>query len=290
MDKHEANFQCKDLGVDDVVQCRHWLARISQAELKKIGCSYLFSWLLFIFCGSFLSLVHSSLLLWSLEMSPPKVSLAGKSIDKPAFDEIMPEKTDLVEFPAVINVETERRAWNLRQQRKKQRCRRIVCGALIVIIVAVAALGTMLLVLHFRHHQRKHGECRRRGLLETVDHENQLIYSKHEHDLNSQAPDIKVLHNYDRGLIAYKDMDNNKCYIDRLDETFEDDYECWQLDEKSEHGVSKTLKIISGPIELDVLKHIGDIHITAHCENAVSVWVMEIDIQEKTTERNVIKI
>ncbi|KAI8772998.1 hypothetical protein BgiBS90_026477 [Biomphalaria glabrata] len=228
-------------------------------------------------------------------MSPPKVSLAGKEykdhLEKPVFDEILPEKKEASDFPPVINVQTERRAWSLRQQRKHQRCRRIACGALIVIGVAVAALGTMLLVLHFRH-QRKSWECRRNGLPETVkvDEDNKLIFAKQYHDDSSNTRAMEVLHEYDRGLIAYKDIENNTCYIDRLDEEFEDGYERWQLYEKNEHNERKYLKVISGPIEIDVIRHIGDIHITAHCENAVSVWVMEIDIQEVATDMEIINI
>ncbi|CAL1539879.1 unnamed protein product [Lymnaea stagnalis] len=225
-------------------------------------------------------------------MSPPKVSLSGKEPLKAVNDEVLPEKGDGLEFPSVINIETDRRVITLRQQRKQRRCRRIVCGAALVIIVAVAALATMLLVLHFRHNHRKSWECRRRGVPETVqvDHENQLIYAKHDHDKDSNTRALDVLHEYDRGLIAFRDNDNNMCYIDRLDETFEEGYQRWESYEASEHNETRALKVISGKIELEVMQRVCDIHIYSHCENAMSVWAMEIDIKEVTKEMKVILV
>ncbi len=225
-------------------------------------------------------------------MSPPKVSLSNKESQKPIVtEEVLPERGDGVEFPTVITFETERRARNLRMLHKQRKCRRIVCGVTLVIIVAVAALATMALVLHFRRHHRKAWECRSNGLpvSVSVDHENQLIYAKHDHDQNSQTTAMEILHEYDRGLVAYKDVDNSTCYIDRLNETFEDGYERWQAYEAVENTDRKVLQVLQ-PIEIEVVEHITDIHIYSHCEKANSFWVKEIEITQVSKEMNVFYI
>jgi len=227
-------------------------------------------------------------------MSPPKVNLAGKEPLHTVSDEALPEKGDGLEFPAVINVETDRRAQSHRRDCKKQRARRVACGIALVVIVAVAALGTMALVHRLRRHHRKNWTCRygNNKMPEhvNVDHMNKLISVQHDQDQDTQTNAMEILHEYNRGMVAYKDVDRKVCYIDRLDETFEEGYERWESYEKTDRTDKKALRVISQPIEVDVVKHVMDVHIYAHCTDAKSVWVMEIEETEVTADMEVIYV
>jgi len=160
--------------------------------------------------------------------------------------------------------------------------------------VAVAALGTMALVHRLRKHHRKHMSCRYGDsrLPENVDLDemNKLIKVHHDHDEDSHTNAMEMLHEYNRQMVAYKDVDKKVCYIDRLDETFEEGYERWESYEKNDRTDRHVLKVISKPIEVDVVRHVMDVHITAHCSDSKSVWVMEIEEKEVTTEMEVVYV
>jgi len=223
-------------------------------------------------------------------MSPPKVSLAGKGQKPVVVGSDEAELPAVNETPAVINVERCGRVG--RQQWQRRRTRHVICGVAFVIIVAVAALGTMAMVHRMRRHHRKHwsvcyGQKRLNENVD-VDHNNKLITVQHDHDDEAKTPAVEILHEYGRGMVAYKDVDKKVCYIDRLDETFETGYERWEAYEATDRKDPKTLKVIGKPIEVEVLQHICDIHITAHCADAKSVWVMEIEEKEVTTQMEVV--
>jgi len=227
-------------------------------------------------------------------MSPPKVNLSGKEPLHNVSDEPLPEKQGPLDIPAVVTVETDRRV-QLRRECQRQRARRVICGAAMVIIVAVAALGTMALVHRLRRHHRKYWSCRNRNtnLPEhvNVDHHNQLIRVSHDHDDNTKTNAMEILHEYNRKMVAYKDLDKKVCYIDRLDETFEAGYERWQSYEKDDHKDKKVLRVLSKqPIEVDVIQHVMDVHITEHCRDSRSVWVEEIEEKQVTTQMEIIRV
>jgi len=229
-------------------------------------------------------------------MSPPKVNLAGKEPlqNVTVSNENLPEKSDGLEFPAVITVESNRRI-QVDRQEQRQRARRLMCGIAMLIIVTVAAFGTMALVHRLRRYNRKHWSCKygKNQLPEhvEVDHHNRLIHVHHDHDENSKTPAIEILHEYNRKMVAYKDVEKKICYIDRLDETFETGYEKWESYEKSNREDQKTLKVISDKkIEAVVIKHVLDEHIWLHCQDSVSKWVMEIEEKEVTSEMEIIRV
>ncbi|CAG5115213.1 unnamed protein product [Candidula unifasciata] len=143
-----------------------------------------------------------------------------------------------------------------------------------------------------RRHHRLDWKCLAYKGLPTnvhVDSDNQLIHASHDHDADTDTNSMNILHEYNRHLVAYKDVDSSTCYIDRLDETFEEGYQRWRSYEEGRNS-SQALKVISQSIEVEVLQHIGDIHIYAHCQNAQSFWVKEIDIREVTTEMRVVYV
>jgi len=228
-------------------------------------------------------------------MSPPTVKLAGKEPLQNVSDEPLPGKGDDLEFPAVITVETNQRANTHRVEYQRQRVRRLMCGVALLIVFSVAAFGTMALVHRMRRHHRKHWSCSygRKHLPEhvKVDHDNQLIRVHHDHDKDTQTNAMEILHEYNRRMVAYKDVDAKRCYIDRLDETFEAGYEKWESYEKTNRDDQKTLRVISKqPIEIDVVTHVLDIHITEHCRDSTSVWVQEIDEKEVTRDMEIIRV
>lgn len=225
-------------------------------------------------------------------MSPPKVSLSGKDSTKSATDEFLSDKGDGTEFPSVIIVETEHRASSFRQQIRRQRYRRVIVGVTVVIMVSVAALLalTIVNVLHRRHHKTWTVKSSSGVPTKvTVDENKNLIHAAHDYDTLSQTSRFEILHEYGRKLIAYKDMKNLTCYIDRLDESFQDGYERYQSykDVSNDH---QALKVISEPIEVEVLEHIGYIHIFGHCQNAQSYWVMEVEGEEVTTAMRIVYV
>ncbi|GFO42106.1 hypothetical protein PoB_006861100 [Plakobranchus ocellatus] len=227
-------------------------------------------------------------------MAPPKVTLASKTpVEEPVVSETLPEeKKDKLDVAAINVCVPEAGSRFIRARQARQQRHRVMCGIAVIIIVVIAILGTMALVHRLkRHHHRRRMECRygKNKLPEhvKVDHDNHLIYAKHDHDRMEETPALHLLHEYDRRLIAYKDEDKNICYIDRLDETFEDGYARWLTYERHGRSSGKMLAQVSPvPIQKEVLMHVGDIHIYAHCENATSFWFMEI--HERTEQKAVI--
>lgn len=231
-------------------------------------------------------------------MSPPKVNLATKqplqNVD--LSDEGTQEKSDPLAMPVVVAVDTLPRVTPNYQseQWRRQRARRMVVGVAMIIIVTVAALGTMALVHKLRRHHRRHWTCSgprdyRMPEHVSVDHANRLITVKHDHDDNLKTNAMEILHEYNRQMVAYKDVDKKVCYIDRLDETFETGYERWESYEKSKRP-DRTLRVISQPIEVDVVKHVMDIHITEHCSDSKSMWVMEIEETQVTADMEIVRV
>jgi len=97
-------------------------------------------------------------------------------------------------------------------------------------------------------------------------------------------------HEYNRKMVAYKDVDMKKCYIDRLDETFETGYQRWEAYEKTDRTDGKILREISQPIQEEVVQHVLDIHIWEHCKDSKTVWVTEIEEKEITTDMKIIRV
>jgi len=230
-------------------------------------------------------------------MSPPRVNLAGKEPLQNVLvsDEPLPEKSDGLEFPAVITVETNNRRVQLDRQEQRQRARRLLCGVAMLIIVTVAAFGTMALVHRLRRYHRKHWSCKYgKSQLPAhvkVDHDNHLIHVAHDHDENLKTPAIEILHEYNRKMVAYKDVQRKICYIDRLDETFETGYQKWESYEKTNSEDGKILKVIGDKkIEAIVVQHVLDEHIELHCHDSVSKWVMEIEEKEVTSEMEIVRL
>uniref|UniRef100_A0A0B7ANG3 BRICHOS domain-containing protein n=1 Tax=Arion vulgaris TaxID=1028688 RepID=A0A0B7ANG3_9EUPU len=239
-------------------------------------------------------------------MSPPTVSLARKEPLKSTFDDVfLAEKENGVEAPAVITLDTDRRARNLRQAKKQKRCRFIFCAVSMVIILGLAAALTVTLmkVLHRHRHTWKVEDTAGQTMHVNVDDHNNLIHASHDNSNSGNSNNdnsnngnsnqnhvvvIEILHEYKRQLIAYRDVKNQTCYIDRMTETFADGLARWQSYEK-EGRAPRALKVISDkPIEVEVLKHIGDVHIYAHCKSGNSYWVMEYEETEVTTVTKVV--
>jgi len=226
------------------------------------------------------------------------VTLASKEpLKNVVSDEKLPEKWDNLDLgpaPAVVTVESShRRVLGQRQQCQRQRTRRMACGIFLIIFVAMAALGTMALVHRLRRHHRHRWSCGGKyGKLPEhvqVDHKNRLIHVKHDHDSNANTNAMEILHEYNRGMVAYKDTEAKICYIDRLDETFESGYERWESYERTGRD-AKTLKVISQPIQIEVVHHVLDKHITLHCQDSEAKWVMEIDEKDVTNTMEVIHV
>lgn len=234
-------------------------------------------------------------------MSPPQVNLAVK--DTPpapsVSEEELQDKDECVEkfgpleLPAVVGLEAGPAPNVTRLQRQK--ARRLLCCVGLILVMVVATIGTMALVHRLNRHSRKHWSCRygKNRLPEhvKVDHQNHLIRVHHDHDKDTHTPAIEILHEYNRGLVVYKDTDKKICYIDRLDETFVNGYKRWEAYEKTDRTESRYLRVISvQPIEVEVMRHVMDVHVTAHCHDSQRYWVMEVDQKQVTEEMRVIKI
>merc|ERR1711963_1095325 len=207
-----------------------------------------------------------SIYLWSVEtlcqrskMVLPQVNLSAKEpLENVVLsDEPLPGKDGTLEFPAIVTATPAPRV-TTRQRRPCNRTRRIVTTVSLLVMV-------------------------------TVDHDNQLIHVKHEQDQQNALPTMEVLHEYNRRMVAYKNVDKKVCYIDRLDETFSQGYERWEAYENKARD-EKTMRVISKvPIEQIVVKHVLDVHIEEHCRDASHFWVMEINEQEITQDMEIVR-
>ncbi|BFZ09852.1 hypothetical protein BsWGS_12891 [Bradybaena similaris] len=226
-------------------------------------------------------------------MAPPMVTLAKKEPLKLVFDELpLDNKEDGTDGPAVITIDAEQRARRFRQQKKQKKCRLVVGFLTLMIIIGVATALTFTLVKLLHKHHRSFTVPEKNGQETNVDVDdaNQLIHAHHHHQTDQGETVVySILHEYYRQMIAYRVVNNSVCYIDRLDETFEVGYARWEAYQNGCRD-SKTLKVIGKPIEVEVLRHIGDIHIYAHCQNGTSYWAMEIKETEVTTEMRVVYV
>merc|ERR1711963_284065 len=227
------------------------------------------------------------------KMVLPQVNLSAKEpLENVVLsDEPLPGKDGTLEFPAIVTATPAPRV-TTRQRRPCNRTRRIVTTVSLLVMVAVVATVGMMMAKHMRH-RRKHMHCKygRHNLPEhvTVDHDNQLIHVKHEQDQQNALPTMEVLHEYNRRMVAYKNVDKKVCYIDRLDETFSQGYERWEAYENKARD-EKTMRVISKvPIEQIVVKHVLDVHIEEHCRDATHFWVMEINEQEITQDMEIVR-
>lgn len=225
-------------------------------------------------------------------MSPPMASLSKKEPSKLVFDDLPLDKEDGPATPSVITVDAEQRSRRLRFQQKQRKCRLVVGFITIMMVIAVATALTFTLVKFLHKHRKSWTVPEKNGQTSNVvvDDDNHLIHAKHHHhDAKGKNVCMESLHEYHRQFVAYRDCSSLVCYIDRLDETYEVGYARWEAYETDGRD-SKALKVIGKPIEIEVLRHIGDIHIYGHCQNGTSYWAMEIKETEITTEMKVVYV
>eukprot|EP00745_Piridium_sociabile_P022321 TRINITY_DN34768_c0_g1_i6.p1 TRINITY_DN34768_c0_g1~~TRINITY_DN34768_c0_g1_i6.p1 ORF type:complete len:236 (+),score=62.11 TRINITY_DN34768_c0_g1_i6:134-841(+) len=223
-------------------------------------------------------------------MGPPQVKLNEKPPAEASLvsNDPLPEKDDGEKTsPAVIITVDGRRPAPLalaEQRRQRKRCRIACCASLSFLLVLMLALGTACLVYRMKHRKSWRSFC---GTKEgdrlpehvNVDHDHQLIYVKPEHHSDHA---MEMLHEYNRRLIAFKNGTAKTCYLDRLDETFADGYARWQGYEESVHVQNRTLRVFQKKIDIQVVKHIADVHIFEHCGKMEVEyhWVMEVTMTE----------
>lgn len=170
------------------------------------------------------------------------------------------------------------------QRRQRKRCRIACCASLSFLLVLLLALGTACLVYRSKHRKHWRATCGTKDGDRVpeqvrVDHDNKLIYVKPDHHTDRA---MEMLHEYNRRLIAFKNSTAKVCYLDRLDETFIDGYARWQGYEDSVHMQNHTLRVFPQKIDIQVVKHIADVHIFEHCgkEEYEYHWVMEVTVEE----------
>ncbi|KAK6169634.1 hypothetical protein SNE40_020637 [Patella caerulea] len=112
-----------------------------------------------------------------------------------------------------------------------------------------------------------------------VDYNNQIIYASN--DADGEIDGLVALHNYDKKMLAFKDLTNGRCYIDVLDETFEEGLTFWSAQEGKERTlVTRYFRYIREPIDLDVLRTFAGQHIADHCAGVPSHWIVVISKEE----------
>jgi len=227
-------------------------------------------------------------------MGPPQVNLN----EKPPADQSqdpLPEKKDSA--PVVVTVDRNRPlrcAITAEQRRQRKRCRIACCASLSFILVLLLALGTACLVYRMNHRKGWRSFC---GTQEgdripehvNVDHDNKLISVQPDHH---NPKSMEVLHEYNRGMIAFKNSTSNTCYIDRLDETFSEGYARWQGYEETAHVMNRTLRVVPQPIQIEVVEHFAGVHIVEHCGGTriEYFWVMEVKETEITPADKYIRV
>ncbi|KAL8599078.1 hypothetical protein ACOMHN_006887 [Nucella lapillus] len=246
-------------------------------------------------------------------MAPPQVNLNEKPSAETSQDPL-PEKQD---SPVIVTVDRRCPSTSAEQRRQRKRCRIICCGSLSFLLVLMLALGTACIVYRMKHKKKEWRTwCGTKGserLPEHVsaNHEKRLIYVRPEHHDGSE---VAVLHEYNRRLIAFKtprpiitiitiitiiiiiivlimslmrliafkNITSKKCYLDRLDETFEEGYARWQGYEEKIHMHNHTMMVFAQKIDVQVVRHIADVHIFEHCggKEYEYHWVKEVTEEE----------
>jgi len=220
------------------------------------------------------------------KMAPPQVRLNEKP-SSDGFMDPLPEKKDSSDAPPIVTIDrprTQRCYMTAAQRRQRKRVHIACCLSMIVILLLLLGLGTSLLVYRMKHRESWASWC---GTSDGdrvpehvhVDHENQLIHVRPD----QHAPQaMDVLHEYNRGMIAFKNSTSNTCYIDRLEETFAEGYSRWLDFEDNEHKQNHTLRVVPEPVQIEVVKRFAGVHIWEHCgqETVEYYWAIEVTITE----------
>ncbi|KAK6172632.1 hypothetical protein SNE40_016248 [Patella caerulea] len=164
----------------------------------------------------------------------------------------------------------------------------IVATSVVVALLIIAA--TTFGAIAYNHHLFSKEEYKASALADGynipenihVDYHKELIYVSNKQVGPIDA--LNALHNYDRKLLAFYDLTTNQCYLDRLDQTFDEGLKFWS----SHAGKNRILPKVRfdytpEPINQDVLRKFAGAEIADHCRNVTSHWM--INIRPYTTEK-----
>ncbi|KAK6172631.1 hypothetical protein SNE40_016247 [Patella caerulea] len=166
-------------------------------------------------------------------------------------------------------------------------------GCIIAACVVVALLIIVAIPFGFaayKHHLFDNEEYETTAIADAyqipehihVDYQNELIYVNNKQIGPIDA--LTALHNYDRKLLAFYDLTTNRCYIDRLDETFDEGLKFWSSHAGKTRIPQKVrFDYTPEPTNRDVLRKFAGVEIADHCRNATSHWM--INVRPYTTEK-----
>ncbi|ESO88061.1 hypothetical protein LOTGIDRAFT_176874, partial [Lottia gigantea] len=100
---------------------------------------------------------------------------------------------------------------------------------LVVVIAAATTFGAIAYNNHLFYKEKYDTKANVDGIELPehirVDYKNEIIYVTNEK--NGPVDALNALHNYERKLLAFHDLTANKCFIDVLDDTFDEGLKRW---------------------------------------------------------------
>ncbi|KAK6170505.1 hypothetical protein SNE40_018885 [Patella caerulea] len=197
-------------------------------------------------------------------MSPPSVDLQHKSVSG----------------SEQITVQME----NAQSKKNNKKCLYIIITILVTAIVVTAIVfGAIAWNYHLFAKEKFDALTNIDGRVipehVKVDFVNKIIFVSNER--NGDIDKLRALHNYYRKMIAFKDLTNGRCYIDRHDETFEEGLKSWTGREGKERvPPNRYFRYIREPIDSDVLRTFAGEHIVEHCADVPTHWIVDINTND----------
>ncbi|KAK7108419.1 uncharacterized protein [Littorina saxatilis] len=204
-------------------------------------------------------------------MAPPQVDLSKKQPleDVQGWAEQVGDEK-LPSPPTSVKVEPATKL-------KRRRCKIIIIGFVIGAIVASAITAAPFLIHRHHHHWRSHVESDGHHAEEDVRTEGakRVIYVA-RNETNHFFRLLAVL-DYGTQMAGFKDCGRQRCYVDRLRESYEDGCERWRH-YRNHNRLPKEhpLRVVTPPIDPAVFSYLAGENIASVCHGVPAYWVLDV--------------
>ncbi|ESO99674.1 hypothetical protein LOTGIDRAFT_238752 [Lottia gigantea] len=196
-------------------------------------------------------------------MAPPTVEVGGKGTDQDIK----------VVFPTASTIDQPHKTNNNKKYK-------YFAGVVIISVVIIAAVVLGSIALH-HHLNSKQSEYETEVVYKghhipehaRIDYTNKITYVN-----NSRYHEVVAannLHEYNRQLLVFKDIENKVCYIDKLTGTFEEGVSRLSLKKVSEPTPIKRVTRSDNPVDKRILRKFAGDAIADHCKGIPTFWVID---------------
>lgn len=161
----------------------------------------------------------------------------------------------------------------------QRRCKKLIIGMIIGAVVAVAITVTIFVVhrqmlgQHWRSHVKDDDGHEAEEDVRT-DGSRRLIHVARNETYHFFR--LMAVLDYGTQMAGFKDFGKQRCYLDRLRESYEDGCERWRrYRQHSRRPTLRPLRVVTPAVDPNVLRNVAGEDISALCGNIPTYWVLE---------------